>query len=186
MQIFLTLVALTLASVIVARSRMARMFRLYRGMRVVTCPETRAPAAVRVRALRGALTLPFGIGPLRLRSCSRWPARRACGQSCLEQVTAAPKETRVDTILAHWYEGRTCAYCGRPFAQASPPTHRPGALSPAGRTVLWHDVAPEEIPAALNTHLPVCWDCHIAETFRRKHPELVVDDPWTERTGRHR
>jgi hypothetical protein len=25
---------------------------------------------------------------------------------------------------------------------------------------------------------PVCWSCHIAESFRRTHPELIVDRPW--------
>jgi hypothetical protein len=25
--------------------------------------------------------------------------------------------------------------------------------------------------------LPVCWNCHIAQTFRRVHPELVVVRP---------
>jgi hypothetical protein len=29
----------------------------------------------------------------------------------------------------------------------------------------------------LSTHLPVCWDCHIARRFRREHPALVVDRP---------
>jgi hypothetical protein len=27
------------------------------------------------------------------------------------------------------------------------------------------------------THQPVCWDCHIAQTFRREHAELVTDRP---------
>lgn len=185
LQLLLTLVALAVASVIVIR--IGRMFRRYQGLRLVTCPETRRPAAVRIKALRCAVTLPFGTGPIRLRSCSRWPERRGfCDQSCIEQVRTAPNETRVSTILANWYEGRTCTYCGRPFTPASSLTHQPGALSPAGRTVLWHDFVPEEIPAALNTHLPVCWDCHIAETFRREHPELVVDRSWTERPASHR
>jgi hypothetical protein len=26
-----------------------------------------------------------------------------------------------------------------------------------------------------STHRPVCWNCHVTETFRRLHPELVVD-----------
>jgi hypothetical protein len=27
----------------------------------------------------------------------------------------------------------------------------------------------------MQTHLPVCWNCHIAQEFRREHSELVVD-----------
>ena len=30
-------------------------------------------------------------------------------------------------------------------------------------------------PVMLDSYLPVCWDCHIAESFRREHPELVTD-----------
>ena len=31
---------------------------------------------------------------------------------------------------------------------------------------------------ALATHRAVCFDCSVAETFRREHPELVLDNPW--------
>jgi hypothetical protein len=30
----------------------------------------------------------------------------------------------------------------------------------------------------LETHSPVCWDCYIAQEFRRDHPDLVVLRPW--------
>jgi hypothetical protein len=29
----------------------------------------------------------------------------------------------------------------------------------------------------LGRHWPVCWSCHMSETFRRAHPELVVERP---------
>ena len=47
-----------------------------------------------------------------------------------------------------------------------------------GVTVEWSDFRPEALPEVLATHWPVCWDCHIAETFRRKYPKLVVDRTW--------
>ena len=28
---------------------------------------------------------------------------------------------------------------------------------------------------AMSASLPVCWNCHVAPTFRREHPGLVVD-----------
>ena len=31
------------------------------------------------------------------------------------------------------------------------------------------------MPLALATSLPLCWNCHVAATFRRMHPELVTD-----------
>jgi hypothetical protein len=33
----------------------------------------------------------------------------------------------------------------------------------------------EVLPVALETHLPVCASCQVAEAFRRQFPELVVD-----------
>jgi hypothetical protein len=34
--------------------------------------------------------------------------------------------------------------------------------------------APEQLPEGFSTQQPVCWgNRHIAESFRRKHPELV-------------
>jgi len=35
----------------------------------------------------------------------------------------------------------------------------------------------EKLQEVLRTDWPVCWNCHVAETFRREHPELVVNRP---------
>jgi hypothetical protein len=48
---------------------------------------------------------------------------------------------------------------------------------PAHRTRAWRDVEPAAILDTLATHAPVCWNCHVTETFRREHPELVIDRP---------
>ena len=39
----------------------------------------------------------------------------------------------------------------------------------------WAQVTPENLPAILAVYRPVCWTCHVTDTFRREHPELVVD-----------
>jgi hypothetical protein len=44
--------------------------------------------------------------------------------------------------------------------------------------VQWSEIPAEELPEVFETHLPVCWSCHIAETFRREYPKRVVDRPW--------
>jgi phospholipase C len=89
-------------------------FRL-RGKMLVTCPETKKPAAVDVDAKGAAehsiLTEPY----LRLSECSRWPERQGCGQECLSQIEAAPEECLVRTLVAKWFAGKACAYCGRPI-----------------------------------------------------------------------
>jgi hypothetical protein len=51
----------------------------------------------------------------------------------------------------------------------------PDTAQPAGVKVEWGQVLPEHLPAVLAAGRPVCWTCHVTETFRREHPELVVD-----------
>jgi len=50
-------------------------------------------------------------------------------------------------------------------------------MTPSGSTLEWRDIRPEFVPDVLNTHRAVCWDCHVAETFRRTRPDLVIDNP---------
>jgi integrase len=50
-------------------------------------------------------------------------------------------------------------------------------MGPDRKTVQWSDLPAEKLPQVFETHRPVCWSCHIAQTFRRGHPELVVDRP---------
>ncbi len=61
------------------------------------------------------------------------------------------------------------------FGQIHWSDHKPAMLSPEGRTVEWREVAPERVPDLLATHFPICWDCHITESFCRQHFEMIVD-----------
>jgi hypothetical protein len=61
--------------------------------------------------------------------------------------------------------------------------HRPALLSPEGVTREWQQVSPEKLPDVLATHKPVCWNCHICETFRREYSDVVVDRSYTARAG---
>ena len=53
--------------------------------------------------------------------------------------------------------------------------HKPALLNPEGITVEWKQIPLSAVGEALATYLPVCWNCHIAQTFRREHSDLVVD-----------
>jgi len=155
-----------------------RTYFKLRGKRLVTCPETQKPAAVDLDAKHLARAAAFGTPRLRLSECSRWPERQGCGQECLRQIEAAPQGCLVRRIVADWYAGKTCAICGKPVDTAEQWVgHVPALLNPEKRTIYWDKVAPEQLPEVFQTHSPVCWSCHIAETFRRVHPELVVDRP---------
>jgi hypothetical protein len=157
-------------------ARFARSYLLYRGQRVVVCPESRRYVAVEVDALRAASTAAEGETELRLRSCTRWPERLDCEQNCVHQIENAPEDCAVRKMLADFYEGRRCVVCQQPFGEIHWDDHKPALLRPEDRrTFGWRDLAPETLPEVLETHLPVCWNCHVAVAFRREHPELVTD-----------
>lgn len=153
--------------------RMARM----RGPRVITCPENQQTAAVEVDATRATLSSIFrGDTQYQLTTCSRWPEKEGCGQECVDEIESSPNHCLVRAILADWYLGRACSFCGRPFGEINWHDHKPGLFDPKTNANLdWTQVRPELVYAALATHEPVCWNCNVAERFRAEHPDLVVD-----------
>jgi hypothetical protein len=150
----------------------------YRGTRIVTCPEIGRPAIVEVDALEASLTSIVGRPDIRLENCSRWPLKNQCGQECLANLDVAPGECLVSGVLMRWYRGKNCVYCGKLAEELHWIDHRPALLSPEGELVEWSGVPLENLSMVLKTHLPVCWDCYIAQSFRRDHPDLVVFRPW--------
>ena len=150
------------------------LFR-YRGKRLVTCPETRKPEAVDVDTIESALGAFLSEPTLHLNRCSRWPERQDCGQECLKQVEADPENCLVWNIVSKWYAGKTCVLCHKPFAPLHQLDHAPALFSPDHKSVEWKDVPPQNLPEIFATHWPICWNCHVTETFRRLHPELIVE-----------
>lgn len=160
---------------VICATRVVSAWRRLRGARLVTCPETGAPAAVTIDATCAAINAVFDSPFLWLATCSRWPSRRFCGQACLPQIKAAPDDCLVRTIVGRWFADKICVYCRRTITEARFVHHHPALLGHDGKTVEWTDVPPERLPAAFRTHVPVCWNCHVTETFRRTYPELVTD-----------
>jgi hypothetical protein len=158
---------------LLARRRMA-------GERVITCPETRTTEVVRVDAGHAAWTDLRGEKEFRLETCSRWPERADCGQDCLAQIEAAPDGCLVRDRLEGWYRGSECALCGMAIAPIRWFEYRPGLLTPDHRALSWEEVPAKELSTALSNDRPICSDCLLAESFREKFPEKVVDDPWHE------
>ena len=152
-----------------------RAYFKFRGTRLVTCPETQEAAAVDVAAGEAALGGLFNEPTLRLHECSRWPERQNCGQDCLSQIEAEPENCLVWNIVAEWYEGKSCVFCRKLIGPLHHLDHAPALLGPDSRTTEWKDVAPQDLPRIFSTHQPVCWNCHVAESFRRLHPDLVTD-----------
>lgn len=159
-------------------SSAATAYLKFRGTRLVTCPETEEPAAVEADAKYAAFTASIGERGLRLKDCSRWPERQDCVQQCLGQIVSAPEGCLVRNILAKWCGGRTCVLCGKALGEIDWLDHKPALMSPERVTLEWNEIPAEKVSVVLQTHMPVCWDCHIAETFRGRYPELIVDRPW--------
>lgn len=152
-----------------------RASRQFRGAQVVICPETERQAMVEVDARRAALTSLIGQTDIRLESCWRWPLKKDCGQECLTQLAVAPPECLVGSVLMKWYRGKKCAFCERPFGEIELFDHKPALVNPEGITLEWGEISLPTLMDVLKTHEPVCWNCHIAQTFRREHPDLIVD-----------
>lgn len=172
--ILLALVALGIIAAIV----LVPILRVYRGTRLVACPETKRPAAVELDAMRAAFSL-FGdeSGRLRLTSCSRWPERAGCGQECLGEIVRDLESCLVRNLVAGWYRGRACVFCAKLIPEVTWSEHRPALLAPDGMTVSWKDVKPEDLPDVFSTHKPVCWDCHVVQGVVRERPDLVTVRP---------
>lgn len=173
--LFVAAVLIALA-VFLLVSDFARTWFRYRGVRVITCPENLQPAAVKVDAARAAKMMAIvGEEDLHLRSCSRWPEMAGCAQDCLTQITSSEDGCGLKARVTQWYEGKSCVVCRQPMEKIV--WHeRPAALrTPRGTSLEWKDVLPQNIPAVFATHEPLCWRCHVVESFRREHGELVVE-----------
>lgn len=168
------MVAVALAGLVIALVA----YRRASGPRVVTCPATHQPVEVHLDTGRAWWGFLRGRRQLELASCTRFEGRPTCAQKCLSEIEAAPDGCLVRTTIAGWYEGKECALCSRVISHISQGDHRPGLLTPAGASLDWSEVDYRTVGEVMQTHRPVCWDCHVVQTLYRKHPELVVErDP---------
>jgi hypothetical protein len=91
-------------------------------------------------------------------------------------VKSNPHDAATTAQLKHFFEGKQCAACSRPI----PPVHafelRPGLLHANTREAIgWDHIPAANLSTTLESHVAICSNCLIIETFRRQHPELVVD-----------
>jgi len=176
--VLLGLLVVLVPAIVYEAIRALGTYLKFRGKRIVTCPENHRPVGVRVAAGKAAAQATIGAPHIRLKECTRWPEKEGCGQECLAQINAAPHECLVSTIVNKWYVGEICVYCQKPFHEISWHDHPPALTEFAGgKTIQWDEVPIENLQRTLVSHWPVCWDCHIAQSFRREHPELVTDRP---------
>ncbi len=164
---------LVVAGIGLAAFIVTRRYLAVRGARLVACPENEQAAAVEVKSMRAALG-----GDWQLSDCSRWPERQSCGRECLAQIEKSPEDCLVRTVVTRWYHDKTCALCGKPLGAVDWHERKPAVMDRQGVARPWPEVPPETLSQVLVTHEAVCFDCYVAETFRRQHPELVLDNRW--------
>jgi hypothetical protein len=160
-----------------------RTYLRYRGKRIITCPETHHPAAVHVDVGKAAREAFLGREKLQLDQCSRWPEKQHCGQECLSQVHDDPEHCLVWNMVANWYKGKSCAYCEKPFFEMHWHDRHPALLAPDHTVMQWNEVATEKLPEIFESYRPICWNCYVAEMFRRQNPDRVLDRPWERGAG---
>lgn len=175
--LLIVLMAAIAVAVVFEVTRALRTYFKFRGKRIITCPENHQPAAVSVAAGKAAVEATVHAPDLELSECSRWPEKASCGQECLSQIKEAPEACLVSNIVNQWYAGKSCVYCHKPFGEIHWHDHAPALINLKRRTIQWNEVPLGKLKQTLATHWPVCWNCHIAETFRRQHSEMVTDRP---------
>jgi len=181
--ILVAILILVLSAAVFALTMAIGTYIRFRGKRLITCPETLNPAAVHVNVARAARETVFGEPRIRLDQCSRWPERQDCGQECLSQVHADGDSCLVWNMVEEWYRGKSCVYCQKPFGEIHWHDHHPALLGPDRNAMQWNEIPSENLPAVFQNYLPVCWNCFVAETYRRQHPGQLVDRKWDRSAG---
>ncbi len=83
---WLVLAIAALAVVYVMLPVAADVYARLRGKRIIICPEACRNAEIHADAGRAAFTAAFTRPYVRIKSCSLWPVRLGCGESCLAQI----------------------------------------------------------------------------------------------------
>jgi hypothetical protein len=86
-------------------------------------------------------------------------------------------------MVDDWYKGKSCAYCQKPFCEIHWLDRQPALRGPDRNTAQRSEIPPENWPYVFQNFLSVCWNCFIAKSYRRPHPEQLVDRRWERGVG---
>jgi len=79
-------------------------------------------------------------------------------------------------LLRSFFDGRECAICKQPIPPVNRTGLKPGLLNPSTHEAhSWDEIPNVNLSSALQTQLPICSGCLVAESFRQRFPDLVVD-----------
>lgn len=102
------------------------------------------------------------------------------GAARAAEEDAVSRHDRATTeLLKRYFDGKDCAICKQPIPPVQRTGLKPGLLHSATREVRsWDEIPDGGVSSALENQLPLCSECRIAETFRRRFPDRAVDrDP---------
>lgn len=93
---------------------------------------------------------------------------------------ATPSISRHDPatteLLKRFFDGKACAVCKRPIPPVPRTGLKPGLLNPTTHeTHSWDRIPHDNLARALEQELPMCPACVVAESFRQRFPDHVVD-----------
>ena len=120
---------------------------------------------------------------LTLRGFRASEARANGGDAGTGHDTAAAADHHVsrhdhatNELLKRFFDGKECAICKRPI----PPVHRtglkPGLMNPTTHdTQSWDEIPNGNVASAVENRLPLCPSCVVAESFRHRFADRVVD-----------
>ena len=107
---------------------------------------------------------------------------RANGDAANGHGTAAPAAHHIsrhdhatNELLKHYFDGKECGICKRII----PPVHRtglkPGLMNPTTHETQSWDEIPNAHQSSLENRVPLCPSCAVAEAFRHRFADRVVD-----------
>ena len=147
-----------------------------RGPRPVVCPDDQQNCKVEVDpkfALQAAMR---SKEDSRVATCTHWPENGGCGQECLAQVEATPKN--LDRLFTKWFEGKPCAICSRALTPSDWRFGRMAFLSEEFKLVDLRQIDMTKLGSIRQPKRPLCWSCHQVEKQRQAVPVRIG---WEER-----
>jgi hypothetical protein len=92
------------------------------------------------------------------------------------QPSISRHDQSTNELLKRFFDGKTCAVCKRPIPPVQRTGMKPGLLNPTTHeTHSWDQIPNVNVAALLETQLPICSSCQVAESFRQQFPDRVVD-----------
>ena len=78
--------------------------------------------------------------------------------------------------LKRFFDGKDCAICRKAIAPVQRTGLKPGLLNPTTHeTHAWEQIPSGNLTSLLDGELPLCPSCVVAESFRQRFPDRVVE-----------